>query len=181
MTEDFKKIIEEDIVNCNSQIESGSPESRYELMRRLTSKYDSIITNFSKGLHDTWYDNEGTLKLKNIKILKEKLVLFKAMDYKNSFDRSTPQVEIHNSNSNSNIIDIDISFDQARQNVENMSALPDSEIEEVLKKIDDLEKIVQSKDRKSKKWDNSKEIIKWIADKGVDVGISLLPLLLQIK
>ena len=29
--------------------------------------------------------------------------------------------------------------------------------------------------------ENAKEIIKWIADKGVDVGIALLPLLLQIK
>lgn len=180
MTDDFKKIIEEDIVNCNEQIENGSPETRYELMRKLTSKYDSIITDFSKGLHDTWYDDKGTQKLKNIKILKEKLLLFKAMDYRNSFDKSTPQVEIHNSNTNSNIIDINISFDEARQTVENMSALTDSEIEEILHKINDLEKIVQSKDRKSKKWENSKEIIKWIADKGVDVGIALLPLLLQI-
>ena len=29
--------------------------------------------------------------------------------------------------------------------------------------------------------ENAKEIVKWIADKGVDVGIALLPLLLQIK
>ena len=62
-----------------------------------------------------------------------------------------------------------------------MSALPDTEIEEILNKIDELEKIVKSSERKSKKWENAKSIIKWIADKGVDVGIALLPLLLQIK
>lgn len=181
MTEEFKKIIEDDIIKCTNEIESGNSETRYELMRRLISKYNSIITDFSNGLHDTWYDEKGTAKLKNIKILMEKLYLFKAMDYKNTFDKTTPQVEIHNSNSNSNIIDINISFEQARQTIENMSALPNSEIDEILKKIDELEKVVLSKDRKSKKWENSKEIIKWIADKGVDVGISLLPLLLQIK
>jgi len=48
-------------------------------------------------------------------------------------------------------------------------------------KINELEKIVKSPDRKSKKWENAKGIVKWIADKGVDVGIALLPLLLQIK
>ena len=55
------------------------------------------------------------------------------------------------------------------------------EIEEISRKIDDLEEIVKSSDCKSKKWENAKDVIKWIADKGVDVGIALLPLLLQIK
>lgn len=62
-----------------------------------------------------------------------------------------------------------------------MSALPDAEIREILSRIDELEAIVKSSERRSKKWENAKEIIKWIADKGVDVGIALLPLLLQIK
>lgn len=181
MTEEFINIIAEDICNCTNQIESGNANSRYELMRALISKYDNIITGFSDGLHDLWYDESGQGKLKNVKILKEKLILFKAMEYKNTYDKSTPQVEIHNTNSNSNTIDINILFEQTRRTIENMSALPDTEIEEVLKKIDELETILQSKDRKTRKWENSKSIIKWIADKGVDVGIALLPLLLQIQ
>ena len=84
-------------------------------------------------------------------------------------------------NTNENKIDINISFNDVRREIENMSALPDTEIEEILHKIDELEKIVKSSDRKSKKWENAKGVIKWIADKGVDVGIALLPLLLQIK
>ncbi|WP_298842555.1 hypothetical protein [Clostridium sp.] len=62
-----------------------------------------------------------------------------------------------------------------------MSSLSELEIEEILHKINDIEQIIQSTERKSKKWENAKEIIKWIADKGVDVGIALLPLLLKIK
>ena len=38
-----------------------------------------------------------------------------------------------------------------------MSALPDTEIEEILDKINELEKIVKSPDRKSKKWENAKK------------------------
>ena len=60
-----------------------------------------------------------------------------------------------------------------------MTALTDSEVEEILEKVNELEKIVESKDRKTKKWENAKGIIKWIADKGVDVGITLLLLLLK--
>lgn len=61
-----------------------------------------------------------------------------------------------------------------------MSSLREDEIEEITSKIDEIERIVNSKDRKTKKWEKAKEIIKWIAEKGVDVGITLLPLLLQI-
>lgn len=80
-----------------------------------------------------------------------------------------------------NKVDNNISFSDVRKEIENMSALPDAEIEEILSKINELEKIVKSSDRKSKKWENKKGIVKWITDKGVDVGIALLPLLLQIK
>lgn len=40
---------------------------------------------------------------------------------------------------------------------------------------------MNSKESKSKKWSNAKDIIKWVADKGVDVGIALLPLVLKIS
>jgi len=93
--------------------------------------------------------------------------------------QSVPMVQITNTNENK--VDINISFSDVRKEIENMSALPDTEIEEILDKINELEKIVKSPDRKSKKWENAKGIVKLIADKGVDVGIALLPLLLQIK
>ena len=71
-------------------------------------------------------------------------------------------------------------FETARETVNAMTSLPDEEIQDIQAKIDEIEEIVKSKDSKSKKWSKAKEIIKWIADKGVDVGIALLPLVLQI-
>ena len=73
-----------------------------------------------------------------------------------------------------------VSFDAVRDKVNNMTSLPDEDIEEIQNRIDEIEEIVNSKETKSKKWSKAKEIIKWIADKGVDVGIALLPLLLKI-
>ena len=54
-------------------------------------------------------------------------------------------------------------------------------LEEIHKRINELEKIVNSKESNSTKWSKAKDIIKWVADKGVDVGIALLPLLLKIS
>lgn len=48
-------------------------------------------------------------------------------------------------------------------------------------KIDELEKIINMNEKKTIKWSCAKELLKWVADKGVDVGISLLPLFLKIS
>lgn len=94
---------------------------------------------------------------------------------------------IHNHNinnvENKNIINntMNISFKDARKTINDMSSLPENEIEEIQNKINAIEEIVNSKDSKSKKWSKAKEIVKWIADKGVDVGITLLPLLLKMS
>ena len=72
-------------------------------------------------------------------------------------------------------------LEKARETVNLMTSLPDEDIEEIQKRINELEKIVNSKESKSKKWSKAKDIIKWVADKGVDVGIALLPLVLKIS
>ena len=94
---------------------------------------------------------------------------------------------VHNHNiknvENKNIINntMNISFEDARKTINDMSSLSENEIEEIQSKINALEEIVNSKESKSKKWSKAKDIIKWVADKGVDVGIALLPLILKIR
>lgn len=90
-------------------------------------------------------------------------------------------ITINNTNTNENHNSFDMSFNMARETINSMTALTNEEIEEIQKRINELEEIVSSKDSKSKKWSKAKEIIKWIADKGVDVGIALLPLVLKIS
>lgn len=99
--------------------------------------------------------------------------------------KESSAVHNHNINNveNKNIINntMNISFEDARKIINDMSSLPENEIEEIQNKINAIEEIVNSKDSKSKKWTKAKEIVKWIADKGVDVGITLLPLLLKMS
>lgn len=98
--------------------------------------------------------------------------------------KESSAVHNHNINNveNKNIINntMNISFEDARKTINDMSSLPENEIEEIQSKINALEEIVNSKESKSKKWSKAKDIIKWVADKGVDVGIALLPLILKI-
>lgn len=98
--------------------------------------------------------------------------------------KESSAVHNHNINNveNKNIINntMNISFEEARKTINDMSSLPENEIEEIQSKINALEEIVNSKESKSKKWSKAKDIIKWVADKGVDVGIALLPLILKI-
>lgn len=98
--------------------------------------------------------------------------------------KESSAVHNHNINNveNKNIINntMNISFEDARKTINDMSSLPENEIEEIQSKINALEEIVNSKESKCKKWSKAKDIIKWVADKGVDVGVALLPLILKI-
>ena len=76
MTEDFKKIIDEDIINCENEIKNGTNESLYKLHTTLISKYGKIIDGFKEGLLSLFYDNNGEYKRRNIETMKQKLILF---------------------------------------------------------------------------------------------------------
>lgn len=191
---DFKVMYEEDLKQLEKAIsDSGNretPESaKLQLYKVVTAKYHSYIPGFSDGLYGyiqaygLYEDVSEESLFHNLEQIYNKMLSFKALGFPSLKNNTTPQavpvVQINNTNENK--IDIKISFNDVRKEIENMSALPDNEIEDILSKIDELEKIVKSSERKSKKWENAKGIVKWIADKGVDVGIALLPLLLQIK
>lgn len=85
------------------------------------------------------------------------------------------------SNTNKNSAVLNISFDDVRSRINEMTSLSDEENEEIQERISEIEMIVNSNESKRVKWSKLKEIVKWIADKGVDVGIALLPLLLKIS
>jgi hypothetical protein len=186
MKDEMKRVIEEDIQKATEILRDNKEDECETFYQSLISKYSPYIKGFGDNLfYISMYDDFSTT-MDNIQILRDKLVLFKAggfMDFSESQKNSSPLITItnENKNENANSVNITISFNEVRKSIENMSALTDFEIEEILLKINNLEEIVNSKDRKSKKWENAKGIINWIADKGVDVGIALLPLLLQIK
>lgn len=176
ISEEFKKIITDDILRCEKEINEGSKNSRSELHSVMLSKYSKIIDGFSEKLLSLSYDDAGTYRLRNLITMKEKLELFKAMGYQNSYAPQPDTVTFNNTMTTS----VNISIEDVKEQIEKMTSLKEEEILEIHEKIDELENILKSNDRKTKKWERAKGIIKWVADKGVDVGIAMLPLLMQI-
>ena len=178
MTEEFKKIIDEDIEICE-KFQTGECWSHIEDFHKLLrSKYAKIIDGFEDGLYDTFYDSHHTAKKANIETMRQKLLLFKAMGYKNVYAVSENGITVNNNNQMT--ATINLTFNEAKEKIENMTSLKDSEIEEIHEKIDELEKIINSSERKTKKWDKAKGIINWLATKGVDVAMTIIPLLLKL-
>lgn len=203
ITDDFKEMINEDIINLKDALSDISNTKTFEyakleLYKELTAKYHPYVPNFGDGMY-SYYDNsgfyddvEGDALRHNLHQAYNKLIVFKASGYpciRSNAEKSDNNIVLNanytsqnvNNNLNENNNSVLVSFKQVRQDIEGMTSLTEVEIEEILDKINELEQIVKSAERKSKKWDNAKGIIKWIADKGVDVGISVIPLLLQIK
>ena len=178
MNEQFKQIIDDDITKCEEEINGGDKQSRGKLHGILISKYCNIIDGFEDGLHSLFYDESGTYRKENLERMKEKLLLFKAMEYKNIYAENETGIVVNNTNQLT--ANINITFPEAKEKIENMSALSEAEIEEILEKLTELENIVNSIDRKTKKWEKAKGIINWIATKGVDVAMTVIPLLMKL-
>lgn len=182
---DFISMVEQDLHRTEEALTTKN--GVVDLLSELLGKYSKVSTNFPKiEMNSLLYRMHPETPSQHLRMIQGFLSAYQlngCEDYK--FDETKNSginviTTISNANENKNDINIH-TFAEVREQVENMTSLPDSEIEEILSKISMLEEIVNSRERKSKKWETAKEIIKWVANKGVDVGLTLLPLLLQIK
>lgn len=66
------------------------------------------------------------------------------------------------------------------QTIESINELPEESLssEDKIKLAEKLATILASKDKKTK-WDKAKGILKWLGDKGVEVGVAALPYIVQ--
>lgn len=177
------------VLEKNNISESEFIDSFMNVFIGVHSKYSSLINDFPDDINFEEYVDcdEEIINYKIIQYLKkvvEKLNTFKMMGYSEINKTDSPNIYIHNENNNrneNNLLNTQITFQEAKQKIENMSVLTENEIEEILQKINQLEGVVNSSDRKSKKWENAKGIIKWVADKSFDVAKVIIPLVLKME
>lgn len=173
---DKNKIVKIDISKKESDLLS--------LHRELDGKYQSCIKGWGDGMYG-WFKGHGfSYEYLDEESLEEnlKLVYAKLSTYRyqvNAVPNVMPSITQVNVNLDNNI-NITISFDSVRAQIEEMPSLTGEETNEIIEKVNEIEKVVKSTDSKKKKWAKVNGIIKWVADKSVDVGIALLPLLLKI-
>lgn len=175
-------MVSEDIKRCDNALSSG--QNINSLLSELVGKYSKVSLNFPdidmNPLLFRMHPNVPKDNLQTIQGFLKAYILNDCEDYRFDDTKSTGINVITNiTNTNENNVKFE-SFSEVKSKVENMTSLPDEEIEEILLKITELENIVNSSERKSKKWSRATDIIKWVADKGIDVGITLLPLILKL-
>lgn len=187
----FKEMMTEDIDELKRVVNDYTnfdEKEKQNIYRSMTAKYHPYVPKLGEGLYcysaeQGFYDDvDGSSLEYNLQQIYNKLCTYKALNYPGlgATINNIPSTVVTITNSNENNNTISITFDSVREKVNGMTSLPDEDIEEIHQRINELEKIVNSKDSKSKKWSKAKEVIKWVADKGVDVGIALLPLILKI-
>lgn len=189
MKTDFSKMVDEDISRCE-QFLSGecNKEQGMDLHLEIITRYPTYISQFGTSLYNyndeigfssEYFDVESMIF--NLKVMKNKLIAFKNHGYRNGRavvnDNS---INIENKLNATQSQMITVTFEDVKKNIEEMTALSEIETKETLEKIDEIKNIIETEQSKKTKWQKIKPILVWLADKSVDVGIALLPLLMKV-
>lgn len=181
------EMIRQDIDQIDSALENGNLESLVKAHRNIDGKYQACIKDWGKGLYGyhkeygALYDSmdEETLK-NNLEVMRPKLEAFllgfNVTSTESEINRQDVSVVVNNTN-----VNLEISFEQAKRNIEEMPGLTQEETEEIIKKIDELEAISKESIPKKQKWARISPILKFVLDKSVDVATMVLSLFLQMN
>ena len=185
---DLEKNVMYDKQKIYKALTSNDEESMRSTHRYIDGKYSAYVPEWSKGMYgyilEFGFNYElldETSLIHNLELMKAKLEGY-AIGFERPSSRSyAPSNNINVSVNNTNDVNVTISFEHVRRQIEDMSSLTNQETEEILAKIDELEEIINSNDKKKSKWEKTKPVLVWLANKSFDVGIALLPLLLKIQ
>ena len=160
-----------------------------ELHRYLDGKYQYCIADWGKSM---WgyidgigfaYDGLDTDSLKeNLAMMKPKLEAFMhgwntAKQPARYIPPTAPDVNVTVNNN----VTVNITFEQVRAKIEDMTSLTDEQTKEALDKVSEIEYVVKGDGSKKSKWEKIKPILTWLADKSFDIAMTILPLLLQVQ
>lgn len=185
MPKEFYNMVCSDIqrIEGSDQLSSGE---KLKLHRELDGRYQACIKDWYKGLwgsdkaatiiyYNSLHDSPSGVK-ENLEIMKAKLETFKYQMNAITLPKP-PETKI----TVNNTVNISLSFKEAKQKIEDMTALNREQTDEILAKIDELEKISKENISRKSKWEKVKPIIAFALDKGADVAIAILSLILQMK
>lgn len=180
----FKIMVQNDIDLCDEYIEKGF--ATREEVSILVGKYMMYNKNFSDGIINyVGIAGTETNEIKNIKIIKGKLeYLLNTRDTQNTNNtRNKPEINIstinNNSNNNSNNIELNMNINNVRDKIKENTYISNDEKNELLLKLDEIKKLQESNDTRTKKWQKAKEIFEFILNKGVDIAIMYIPQILK--
>lgn len=170
--EEKQSFVAELVTTYQGKIDFGADV--YDFVRSDVSfyweqKYDSIYNGVLRRME--LYLNE---------IGQEKPLPTERVDKLTNITVNQNQNQNVNQNQSSNI-DIDISMEDCFKNLDDCETLEASDLEKIKEQINEIQDLLQNKKGKKKPIkEKIGTILKWLADKGTDVMIALLPYLIQV-
>lgn len=144
---------------------NGQPDGIRSIRRHL-----STMTTYAR-LSDRPSD-----VLDNLKIAKAKLEVFLlGVNAVNETEHSDTEIHVTTN------VNVGVTFEQVRSQIEDMTALSREQTDEIREKINELEEISKEKSSRKTKWEKVRPIIAFALDKGADVAIAILSLVMQMK
>lgn len=180
-----KTLINSYIVEANHIIESKNTELAMNFIRKTISVFKAEIPNIHINLDFTNLNKTNKDYINDVTLIKSHLENYRAnlksglISNKESGQTINVNASSNNTNNNSNVININMSIDEVRKNIYDNTYLGDVEKDELLQKLNEIEKLQKSKESKSKKWSIAKEILSFILDKGADIAIMYIPQILK--
>lgn len=179
-----------DMINADIQrIENAEKFSSADLMklhREIDGRYQACIKNWYHGMWGAngqntciYYSHlrDATESIKeNLNMMKSKLETFRFQMNAIALPE-LPQTQVNVTTN----VNVNLTFDEARAKVEDMTALNREQTDEIIQKINELEEISKENISKKNKWEKVKPIIAFALDKGADAAIAILTLILQMR
>lgn len=185
---DQEKAIKRDKQKIEEALATNNEEKMRSIHMEIDAKYGAYVPDWNKGMYgyilDFGFDHPAlslSSLTNNLNLMKSKLEGYALGFEKPTQKNYSPSNNVNVNVSNTNEVNVTVSFDQVREQIEDMTSLTNEETEEILAKISELEEIINSKDKGKHKWEKAKKVLVWLADKSFNVGMALLPLLLKIQ
>lgn len=186
--EETAKIIRQDIVSIGQAIDSDDESKIKAVHIQMDGKYTTYIPKFGKSMY--WYNDDNGFAyeymdkksfLHNLCIMKGRLEGYISIFPAIESSKKEQGISVNVPVTNTNKVGVNVSFKEVSQQIEKMPGLTEKEINEIKDKIAELEKINNEEIPKKKKWAKIKPIVAFVLEKGAEVAIPILRLVLQMK
>lgn len=168
-----------------AMVESAMQEFSYDrdqlssIFNHLIMAYESTIDGFCNGLHVVqFYDTpqeQVEVYNHNITLMSSRLVAFRENKYKNAGLREYYIKKEYQE------ISFQVDFTQLRLDIGMMEKLRQSERNEIIERLDEMERICTTVGYKKEKWDQLRQYLVWLSGKDVDVALKILPVFFKIN
>ena len=182
----FLNMVQSDICRIEEVVCLQDYSKQWELFRELDGRYQACVREWYRGMWQATADAQklyfNVLKehpnqvIDNLRLIKSKLETFQFQ--MNAVE--TPDAPSTHVNVTTNV-NVNITFEQVREKIEDMTSLTDEQTKEALDKVSEIESVVNGEGSKKSKWEKIKPVLVWLADKSFDLAMTILPLLLKMQ